>query len=217
MTEESQGNPLKSRSVIVRPTVLSCFLLLAVLLSTFLYFPLNHASPDAHTLTPAWNGRLPLIPVFAAPYLIFLPVFWLTVAYAFASGRGFTMFALAITIVYFASDLAYALYPTYVPRPEHVTGFLGGLARYVYAHDNPYNDFPSEHASSAVLLAFYLWPRGRVPRSVGLAFAVLVVPATMLIKQHSVAGATGGVVLAVAVWAALSYVLRRFPGQWPRA
>jgi hypothetical protein len=193
---------------IARPTFRDCLLAVAVIVSALLYFPLNHAPAHPHILTPSLNADLPVVPLFAIPYLVFLPVFWLVVAYAFIRGRDFAAFALAIAVVYFASDLVYALYPTYMPRPHHVAGFLSELVRYVYAHDRPYNDFPSEHTSSAVLLALYLWPRGRLARYAGLILAGLVIPATMLIKQHSVAGATGGVILAAAVWCALAYARR---------
>jgi hypothetical protein len=195
--------------VIARPTFRNCLLAFVVIISALLYFPLNHAPPHPHILTASLNGHLPVVPIFAIPYLVFLPIFWLTVAYAFIKGQDFATFALAIALVYLASDLVYALYPTYVPRPHHVAGFLSELVRYVYAHDNPYNDFPSEHTSSAVLLALYFWPRGRLLRGASLILAGLVIPATMLIKQHSVAGAAGGVILAAIVWFALAYARHR--------
>src|SRR5262249_16804539 len=47
--------------------------------------------------------------------------------------------------------------------------------------------------------------RGRLLRGAGLILAGLVIPATVLIKQHSVAGAAAGVILAIAAWFALAY------------
>jgi len=205
MAEEQYERRLRPRFALARPALSDCLLAFAVLVSALLYFPLNHDSLHTHILTASLNNDLPVVPLFAIPYLVFLPFFWLTAVYAFATGRDFALFALSIAFVYFVSDLVYALYPTFMPRPQHVAGFLSELVRYVYAHDSPYNDFPSEHTSSAVLLALYLWPRGRLLRVAGLIFAGLVIPATMLIKQHSVAGAAGGVILATATWFALSY------------
>jgi hypothetical protein len=205
MSEEQYERQLKPRFAIARPTFRDCLLAFAVLVSALLYFPLNHGSSHTHILTASLNDDLPVVPLFAIPYIVFLPIFWLTVVYAFVNGRDFAVFALSIAFVYLVSDLVYALYPTYMPRPNHVAGFLSELVRYVYAHDNPYNDFPSEHTGSAVLLALYLWPHGRLLRGAGLILAVLVIPATMLIKQHSVAGAAGGVILAAATWFGLAY------------
>jgi hypothetical protein len=205
MVEETYSRRLRQRFAIAKPTFRDCLLAVVAIVSALLYFPLNHESPHPHILTTSLNDALPVVPLFAIPYLVFLPVFWLTAVYAFIKRQDFAAFALAIAVVYLVSDLAYALYPTYVPRPHHVAGFLSQFVRYVYAHDHPYNDFPSEHASSAVLLALYLWPRGRLLRSAGLILAGLVIPATVLIKQHSVAGAAGGVILAAVAWFALAY------------
>jgi hypothetical protein len=204
MFEEKWKSRLGLRFAIARPTFRDCLLAFVVIVSALLYFPLNHGPSHPHILTASLNNELPVVPLFAIPYIVFMPIFWLTVIYAFIKGQSFVAFALAIAFVYLASDLVYALYPTYMPRPHHVAGFLSGLVRYVYAHDHPYNDFPSEHTSSAVLLALYLWPRGRLLRGAGLILAGLVIPATMLIKQHSVAGAAGGVILAAATWFALA-------------
>lgn len=204
MFEEKWNRRLGVRFAIARPKFRDCLLAFLVIVSALLYFPLNHGPPHPHILTASLDGALPVVPLFAIPYIAFLPIFWLTVAYAFIKRQNFAMFALAIAFVYLVSDIVYALYPTYVPRPDHVAGFLGELVRYVYAHDRPYNDFPSEHTSSAVLLALYLWPRGRLLRGAGLILAGLVIPATVLIKQHSVAGAAGGVILAAIAWFALA-------------
>jgi hypothetical protein len=175
-------------------------LAIIVLIAAVLYFPLNHGPPHPHILTTALDGDIPLVPVFGFPYLVFLPVFWLTVAAAFLADRNFARFVIAVAIVYVVCDVIYAVYPTYMPRPQHVHGFLSGVVTYIYAHDHPYNDFPSGHTSSAALLALYLWPHRSWRRRVGVAFALLVIPGTLLIKQHSIAGALGGVVLATFVW-----------------
>jgi len=205
MSEEQCKRRLRPRFAIAWPAFRDCLLAFVVLVSALLYFPLNHGPPHPHILTTSLDGDLPVVPLFAIPYIVFLPIFWLTVVYAFIKGRDFAAFALAIAFVYLASDLAYALYPTYMPRPHHVAGFLSELVRYVYAHDRAYNDFPSEHAGSAVLLALYLWPRSRLLRGAGLILAGLVIPATVLIKQHSVASAAGGVILATTAWFALAH------------
>ena len=205
MSAERCKSRFRLRFAIARPPWRDCLLASVVLVSALLYFPLNHGPLHPHILTTSLDGDLPVVPLFAVPYIAFLPIFWLTVVYAFIKGRDFAALALAIAFVYLASNLVFALYPTYMPRPHHVVGFLSGLVRYVYTHDRPYNDFPSEHAGSAVLLALYLWPHGRLLRGTGLILAGLVIPATVLIKQHSVAGAVGGVILATVAWLALAH------------
>jgi hypothetical protein len=171
-----------------------------VLIVTLLYFPLNHSVAGQHVLTTGLDDHLPLIPLFALPYLTFLPVFWLTVIYAFITGRGFTRLAVAIILTYFVSNVVYLLFHTYMPRPEHVSGVASGLVHFVYSHDHPYNDFPSEHASSATLLALYAWTNSKRWGLTAVVFAAVVVAATVLIRQHSLAGASSGILLAIGSW-----------------
>lgn len=190
-------------SGLTKPSGRDWLLAVVVLVVALLYFPLNQAPAHPHVLTTSLDSKLPVVPVFAVPYIGFLPVFWLTVLWAFATGRSFAQLALAIALVYGISDVVYALYPTYMPRPGHVHGFLSGLVRYVYANDHPYNDFPSGHTASAALLAFYAWPRKVLIRGVALVLSLAVMAATLLIKQHSIAGALSGVLLALLVWFAL--------------
>jgi membrane-associated phospholipid phosphatase len=192
----NQGNPPEGGLVKYRRPLLVA----AVLLSTLLYFPLNHAFANQHVLTTSLDDRLPVVPVFAVPYLLFLPAFWLTVLYSLITDRGFTQLALGIALAYFISDALYLVFHTYMPRPDHVSGAFSGLVHFVYSHDHPYNDFPSEHASSSVLMAaFYwrYWSRWRWPM---LVFALLVITATVLIRQHSLAGAVSGTVLGLIAW-----------------
>lgn len=199
------------RWTVTPPSFLHWLLAAGVLATTLLYFPLNHGTADQHVLITSLDAHLPFVPAFALPYLLFLPVFWLVVAYSFFTRRGFSQLALAIIITYLCSDITYALYHTYMPRPDNVTGTLSGLVKFVYTHDQPYNDFPSEHASSAVLLALYAWPSRRW-RYITVVFAVLVVAATVLIRQHSIVGAMSGVLLAFAAWSVTSQLRKRLPG-----
>ncbi len=109
--------------------------------------------------------------------------------------------AIALIVVYTISDLVFAVYQTVVPRPN-VTGHdtFAQLVRFVYAHDKPYAGFPSEHSSSAAVFAVYVLivARSRWGLAALLAAAV-VVALTVLIKQHVVADAAGGVLLGLVV------------------
>ena len=190
-------------------------LVIGVAIATLLYFPMNHAFARQYTLTVGLDSDLPLIPAFAVPYLLFLPLFWATVLYSLVTDRGFTQLALAIIIAYLVSDAIYLVFHTYMPRPEHVSGSFSGLVHFVYSHDHPYNDFPSEHASSATLLALFAWRYARRWGWAALVFAVLVVLGTMFIRQHSVAGALSGVCLGAAAWVLAAPLAARLFGFEP--
>jgi len=196
---------------LVRPSRRNLILLAALILVALAYFPLNSPTAHFHTLTTGLDRDIPVVPVFAIPYLVFFPLFWLVVLYSFITDHGFVQLALTTILVYICSDLAYAIFQTFAPRP-HVAagGLLPELVRFIYAHDSPYNDFPSEHASSATMLALYSFAIGYRWRALVLVFAVVVISSTLLVKQHTIAGMIGGVSLAVVAWIAVSFVRARY-------
>jgi len=163
------------------------------------YLVLNTPTAGAHVLRTRLDEHIPLVPAFAVPYVVFLPIASVVVLLAFLCDRRFDQLALALITVYTISDAIFAAFPTRVPRPA-VSGddAFSRLLRYVYARDEPYAGFPSEHASTATALAVYLvvvttgrW-RGAV-----VAAAALVVASTLLIRQHFLADALGGVLLGL--------------------
>ena len=175
------------------------------------YLPLNRR-PHSRVLRIPADDAIPLVPILAVPYLAFLPIYWLTVIESCARDRNFAQLANTATLVYGVSNLTYLFFQTHVPRPNLDSDQPGaGLVRYIYSHDQPYCDFPSEHASSAVLLALHLHAARsplRVPAS-GLSLSVL--SATLLLKQHTIAGTLGGALLAPVAWALMRRRYRSSP------
>lgn len=178
-------------------------LLAGVLLAALIYFPLNHNVANTHILAGSLDARLPVVPVFAIPYLALPLIFWLVFLYAWLTGKQFIKLATVLIIVLGLSDIIYSIFPTHVPRPQYLSGFFAGLVRFIYRHDQPFNDLPSEHAAMATLLVLYLWPRGRWFKVGITTFVVSVILATVLIKQHSILGAASGILLALLAWLTL--------------
>jgi hypothetical protein len=182
----------------VRRRRIDLLLLLAAIVAAALYLPLNHPR-DLHVVRIALDHHTPLVPVFAVPYLAFLPIFWMLLLMALVRQRRFRAFVVAVIVVYGISDIVYMLYQTTVPRPS-VTGSgpFNALVRFIYDHDNPYNDLPSEHASSAAMFAAYLYATRSAWRVAGAVFALSVVLATLFLHQHFLLGALSGVALGAA-------------------
>jgi hypothetical protein len=175
--------------------------LLRLLLMAVIYLPLNRRAHDRVLKTPV-DERIPLVPILAVPYLAFLPIYWSTVLDAFRRDRDFAQLADTATLVYGISNLTYLLFQTHMPRPQSIPDAPGaGLLRYVYSHDEPYCDFPSEHSSSAVMFALHLHATNSPLRTPGTALSATVLAATLMLKQHTVAGTLGGTLLALPAWA----------------
>jgi membrane-associated phospholipid phosphatase len=175
------------------------FLLITVL-TALGYLLLNKQTEHLHYLNIGIDGLIPFVPVFAVPYLLFLPVFWLVFLYSFLKRKRFSALAMTIIIVHLISYLFFVFYQTEVLRPQIAgTGLFDNLVRFVYSHDAPYNDFPSLHSALAAVLATYFIVIKSKWSTFYVLFALLVVISTLLIKQHYVVDAVFGIVLGVLV------------------
>jgi membrane-associated phospholipid phosphatase len=173
------------------------FLLAAWYGMSLLYAPLNHGPNRIFLRTPL-DQAIPVVPVFAIPYVSLTPYIAATMALLLLLRvRLFRSAAAAMIIAWLVSYAFYFFLQSYVARPE-LTGTdpLTALIRTVYAGDQPYNDFPSLHTSLSTIVAVHWW---RVDRRVGLAagaWTLLIVASTVLIHQHYLADLAGGLILA---------------------
>lgn len=146
---------------------------------------------------------LPLVPAAALVYgalyafLIVLPV--LVVQQDELIRRTVWAYLTIWTVAY----VCFVLYPTVAPRPETITGtgFAVRGLQFLYDADPPFNCFPSLHVAHSFVSALACY---RVNRRLGfivIACAFLVALSTLLTKQHYVADAGAGVLLAYAVYA----------------
>jgi len=164
---------------------------------SLLYAPLNHGPNRIFLRTPL-DQAIPVVPVFAIPYVSLTPYIAATMALLLLLRvRLFRSAAAAMIIAWLVSYAFYFLLQSYVARPE-LTGTdpLTALIRTVYAGDQPYNDFPSLHTSLSTIVAVHWW---RVDRRAGLAagaWTLLIVASTVLIHQHYLADLAGGLILA---------------------
>lgn len=194
-----------------RPLVLiDGVLAVGVLSSAAVYLFVNHRTAHTHDLSLSLDSHIPLLTPFAVPYLLFFPFFWGTYIYALCTGRRFRAFAATAIVVFVVSDLTFVFFQTHVDRPhvEGGGGVFSYMVRTIYEHDEPYNGFPSEHSSSAAMVAIYAFAVRSRWRYFLLAFSALVITSTLFVKQHVIADALGGVTLALITGAVAYHVVR---------
>ena len=184
-------------------------LIIAVVIGSGFFFVNN--STNIHYLASTLDNKIPFIPIFIFPYLIFIGMFWIILFYAFAKKNNFLPLVLSIIIVYLISYIVYTIFPTCVYRPTvDIHGFISQLVKYLYAIDRPCNDFPSIHNSSVAILAVYFYYTNKKANYWYGIFALFVILSTVFLKQHNIVDVISG--LAIGFFVSY-FVFRRFAGQ----
>jgi membrane-associated phospholipid phosphatase len=180
--------------------VISVFLAIGVFFSSKLYALLNHG-PNVIFLKTPLDDFLPVVPLFVIPYISLEPFIYLTLVFLLLfRTRLFQSAALSMITVWLISYAFYFFLQSYVARPALSGGDLfTRLILRVYSSDNPYNDFPSLHTSLSTILAIHLRKADKRIGFAVAAWATLIVPSTVFIKQHYAADLAGGLVLAFSV------------------
>ncbi|GAC1445968.1 MAG: phosphatase PAP2 family protein [Chloroflexota bacterium] len=186
-------------------------LLILVLIVEWLYEPLNRPWGTVHHLGTVLDVATPLLPVFAIPYLLYIPFYLGTLIYFGCRPAGFRTLAISMIAVALVSYLFYFFFQTTVPRPPvQPNTYFAQLLLLIYHNDSPYNCFPSLHVANSTLCALtylrftrraYLW---------SVPFSILVALSTIFVKQHVIADVIAGASLSVLVFIAVVRVSGRY-------
>jgi membrane-associated phospholipid phosphatase len=180
-----------------RSAVVTLALGVAAIGASLFYDALNHGPSVLFLRTPL-DDLIPVVGPFAVPYVSLRPFIYVSaVLFLLFRARIYRSAATSMIVVLLVSYAFYAFLQTYIDRPL-ITGddLFSRMIRDVYASDQPYNDFPSLHASLSTIFAVH-WLR--VDRRIGLPIAIwaaLIVVSTVFVKQHYVPDVIAGVLLA---------------------
>jgi membrane-associated phospholipid phosphatase len=117
--------------------------------------------------------------------------------------RQIFQYAFGIALIGVLADLVFIFWPTSCPRPE--PGGTSPLYRLVIQMDYPFHAFPSLHAAFAVYSVLCAAP---ILREIGIGapgqvvmwfWALLILAATLLTKQHVIVDLLGGAFLGLGV------------------
>lgn len=185
------------------------FALLAIPLIGLIYVYLNNGEGTTYSLVTDLDRQIPFLKIFVVPYLswyAFLAAGFLYLAHI--DRRVYYKTLARFIIGLLACYGVYAVYQTYVPRPElEGDGMLLGLVKWVYDADNPYNCFPSTHVLTSYLMmkAYLSSTRIRLGyKIVVTVMALLIIASTQFMKQHVLMDIFGAVVVAECVAYAMS-------------
>lgn len=169
----------------------------------------------------ALDDLIPFCEIFVVPYLLWFPYMIINCVYFFLWDQKtyqkvvpMLCFGMGLFLVVSAlfPNIQY-LRPTVMPRDNIFTRMISAL----YASDTPTNICPSIHVYNTVCLMIALCTsRGKLARnkiyfSINMILGVLIILATMFIKQHSVLDVTAAFLLS-----SVAYVFFFRPELLPR-
>lgn len=182
---------------------LSC--LLSIPLTGLAYPLLNNASNGAQSLVTEVDRAIPFVKEFIIPYVLWYPFIFACLLYFFMKDRRvYFKTLISINIGMITSFIIYLVFQTHVPRPAlEGNDLFTRLVGAIYNGDNPYNCFPSIHVLESYLMIKGIHAcrdkSGFAVISTDL-MAVLIIFATLFVKQHVIIDVLGGIYLGEIVF-----------------
>jgi len=154
-----------------------------------IYKILNNNPREAVILSTDLDDKIPFLPVFIIPYIIwyafilgYLVYFW------YKDTRVYLKTLTLIVIGELVCFVIYFFFQTTVPRPNLVAnGVLIELVGMIYSHDQPYNAFPSIHVLTtfAIILGNINIRNKHIIHSIFVpVMGSLIIISTLFVKQH---------------------------------
>ena len=177
---------------------------------------LNPWNRPALPISTGFDQIIPFTPWMVIFYILYYPILATPLLFA-ADAVSITRLTLAQVTTQSIAYVVFLAFPTPIERPPAVPveGVFHSLLDLLFRADHPYNTFPSMHvAQSCIVAVFFMkyagvWPFGEKSRAAIRAnriavailwfhgFAAITVSASaVLIKQHYVADAAAGFLLA---------------------
>jgi len=168
--------------------------LVAVVLSSFgIYGATNIAHKDTAELTGWFDDKIPFLPVFSLPYLLYLPYLFFIITYGILTSSYWANIAASALAIQLVAAYVYKLHQTKVRRPNITAkDVFSRMTAFIYRHDAPYNCYPSLHVAYSLLCLYwssFLFPAAFPAFAV---FTAAIVLSTLFIKQHAVADVVAG-------------------------
>ncbi|RJG23586.1 phosphatase PAP2 family protein [Paenibacillus thiaminolyticus] len=173
--------------------------MLAIPVLNIFYGIQNRPGPRTYSLSTGWDERIPFVPEFIVPYIVWYPFIILTLFFLFRRRPSVyyrTLLALCLGLV--ICYMTYFFFQTTVARPDiEGSGMFDTLVRIIYWTDMPYNCFPSIHVlTSCLMYRSSLVFQARTRHFIRFTAAAIIL-STLFVKQHVIADLFAGWFVAV--------------------
>ncbi|MCQ6557528.1 phosphatase PAP2 family protein [Paenibacillus mendelii] len=180
--------------------------LLAIPVLNLFYTILNHGETNVRSLVTGLDERIPFVPAFIIPYVIWYPfIITMLIVLFLKNRRTYYRTLLTLCLGLITCYIIYYFYQTTVGRPIITeNGPLYGLVKLIYATDRPYNCFPSIHVFTSYLMLKGMSDCANWSRTARLGSTVIswtIIVSTLFVKQHVWLDIVGGIVVAEVLYA----------------
>jgi hypothetical protein len=197
----------------------SCLFRLSVIALVFIYLTAGYGLVSYYNvqrfsgpnllfwdIATAWDDAIPLIPAFTFPYQLYIPLLIFPALLDVSVRRLLELAALYCI----ASTMAWSFHLLLPVRIEHAELLCSGLScealKVLRVIDPGVNLLPSLHVAHSMLAVAFVWRERHLSFPWVLAVALMIVTATVLIKQHYLIDIPAGLLTAVFTWYLVNYL-----------
>jgi len=162
-----------------------------------------------HDMACPIDYKIPFLPIFIIPYMLWFFYVGYGIVYLIFRDRSLEYYlmigALGVGMTIFI--LVSWLYPNMIdlrPKTINDSNLITRTVAWLYSKDTPTNVFPSIHVYNSItvhagLLKTERYHKRKYLKWISLCYIILVILATMFIKQHSIIDVLGAIAMALIV------------------
>lgn len=199
---------MKKLNIELKPILVSIGL---VGFQSILYALSGLLNGDLHLIGNSIDDKIPFVIWFIIPYCLWYLMLFIVPYYIYKKDKTkFTKYCISYILITIVANIVFIAYPTTVARPN-VTGNnpIDLLTRFIFWIDNPpQNCFPSLHCGVSALWLLYiisLKDCNKYFRVFTVIMSLLIMAATMFIKQHVFIDFVAGDIIAIVIVIIISY------------
>ena len=184
----------------VKSFLLPFLVFLTMPLSSVFYTLTNKHTGTVHNIQIALDNYIPIIEIFAIPYLAWDPYVMISMIILAVKDRTIYYRYMGIMNIGFVVCFAiYTWFQTTFTRPlADTSGWAADIMHTIQSYDQPFNCFPSLHVVTSwiTIKAFYHSKiQSKATRWTVYALGVIIILSTLFIKQHVILDVIGGIAL----------------------
>lgn len=182
-------------------------ILLLIIFESLLFFLTKPFIHSPHILNTKLDNAMPYIPYFVYPYILWYIMLMVVPYFTYKKSKtSFYKYATTYIISTIIAAIIFVVFPNGVIRPEIIdTSFSSKLVKILYTLDTPsINCLPSIHCLYAFLFlisAIDTKDKTNILYKIVICIlTILIVLATLFIKQHVLLDAVVALIISIVIW-----------------